>query len=151
MAAAAGLVLLAGAAGGAAVQAFAPARTTAAISPTASGGATPISLTAADLNALEHRLVTSFGDRLGAVDARVQQVSTGTMSTTEFQGDRDALLREIQALHDQNESLANVIKLIYANADQVRGEAEVRNANLVGKFNNLQALVMGQLQQMQSK
>jgi hypothetical protein len=143
MAAAAGLVLLAGAAGGAAVQAFAPERSSSQVA-VGSDGQRTVSLTAADLDALERRLTASFGDRLGAVDARVQQVSTGAMRTHDFQGDRDALLIELEALRDQNERLTNVIRLIDANAEQVRKEADFKNANLVRKFNDLQTLVLNQ-------
>jgi len=112
--------------------------------------ATRVSLTPADLAALERRLTASFGDRLGAVDARVQQVSLGSMKTDDFKGDRKALIGQIQALQEQNQRLVGVINSIYANAEAADKKAAFQNGNLVRKFNDLRDVVTS-LQQMQSK
>jgi len=151
MAAAAGLVLAAGAAGGAAVQAFAPERSSSQVAAVSEPQrAMPVSLTSADLDALERRLMASFGDRLGAVDARVQQVSTGSVRTSDFQGGREALVGQIQALQEQNQRLVGIINTIYANAETADKKADFQNANLVRNFNDLKTLVVTQLQQSQS-
>jgi len=147
MAAAAGLVLIAGAAGGAAVQAFAPDRSQAQgpIAPTVQQN-TRVSLTPADLDALERRLTSTFGDRLGAVDAHVQQVSLGSVKTDDFKGDREALLGQIQALQEQNQRLVGVLNTIWANKELADKKADTQNANLIRKFNDLKDLVVSQLQ-----
>jgi hypothetical protein len=147
LAAAAGLVLIAGAAGGAAVQAFAPDRSQAQgpSAPTVQQN-TRVSLTPADLDALERRLTASFGDRLGAVDAHVQQVSLGSVKTDDFKGDREALVGQIQALQEQNQRLVGVLNTIYANKELADKKAEFQNANLVRRVNELQTLVVSQLQ-----
>jgi len=57
---------------------------------------------------------------------------------------------QIQVLREQNRSLADIIKGIYANADLVEKKAVFENANLIRKFNDLQTLVVTQLQSSQS-
>src|SRR6187397_3012062 len=75
MAAAAAVVLVAGAGGGVAAHAFMPERAQAQVSNVPGPRTTTVTLTADDLAALERRLTAAFVDRVGAVDARVQQVS----------------------------------------------------------------------------
>ena len=151
LAAAAGIVLVAGAAGGAVAHAFVPERSQAQIANAPGQQATPVSLTAADLAALERRLTASFTDRVGAVDARVQQVSLGSMKTDDFKGDREALISQLQALQEQNQRLVGVINTIYANKELADQKTEFQNANLARKFEDLKTLVWTSLQQTQSK
>jgi hypothetical protein len=138
LAAAAGIVILSGAVGGAAAHVFMvdPVQT-ATVSPK---GNDNVGLTAADLAALEQRLNARFSDHMGAVDARVQQVSNRTIpvSLTENQA---ALSQEVVELRKQNEELIHVLKLINANTQNVRAEFDMKNGMLARKVNDLQSLV----------
>ncbi|HEX5071470.1 MAG TPA: zf-HC2 domain-containing protein [Vicinamibacterales bacterium] len=148
MAAAAGLVLVAGAAGGAAVQAFAPARALAQGSNAPEiRQATPVSLTADDLASLERRLMTSFSDRVGAVDARVEQVSN-RMLPADLTGREAALSQEVAELREANKKLNNLVGIFLNNQFRLQDGIDTKNADFQRQLNNMQSnmqLIVAQL------
>jgi hypothetical protein len=135
-AAAAGLVLAAGAAGGAAVQAVAPQTGVPA-------GATVVS--ADDLSAAEQRILnqlraewaglqsqTSAPD-LAAVEARILASMRDTT--------HDELVTELERLRGQNSDYVEALARIYANMHQVRLASDLKYASLETKIDNLMAAV----------
>lgn len=145
MAAAASVVLLLGAAGSVAVHAFAPDRTMARQSDVVAGPAQPV-LTAADLSAVEQRLLVRLQQEVGAVGAQVQQVSNRSQSVQALEGDHSALAEELLRLRQENRDQLSALKSIYANLEQIRSTSASRNANLEQKIDNLRSLVVSQLQ-----
>jgi putative zinc finger protein len=139
MAAAAGLVLVAGAAGGAAVHAFMPERTQAQGpgAPVLQQPPTKVSLTAADLDALERRLTSRFGDQVGAVNVRLDQVSNRPvpMNPTE----QTALNKEVLDLREENSRLAHVIDLFMANTSQIKNAFDLKQAQFESRLKNVDA------------
>jgi len=148
LAAAAGVVLVAGAAGGAVAHAFIPEGTR------AQGTGAPVlqqpvavSLTASDLDALERRLTTSFGDRLGAVDARVQQVSTRSIPVSLTDG-QAALSQEVVELREANKKLRDLVGMFLNNQRRMEDAIDFKNTEFQTKLNNMQSnmqLIVAQL------
>jgi hypothetical protein len=144
MAAAAGIMLLLGAAGGAAVHAFAPDQTTARQSAVVAPGAP--ALTSADLSAVEQRILAQVEQQVGVVGARVQQVSSHSQSVKALEGDHNALADELLTLQRENRAQLDALKSIYASLDQIRTTSATRDTNLEQQISNLRSLVVSQLQ-----
>ena len=85
-------------------------------------------------------------EQVGAVGARVQQVSNRSQSVQVLEGDHNALSEELIRLRQQNRDQFDAIKSIYASLDQIRNTSTTRNANLEQQINNLRSLVVSQLQ-----
>ncbi len=139
LAAAASLVLLSGAAGGAMAHAFVgePAQGPVV---TARDGASPerVSLTADDLAALERRLSARFSDQVGAVDARVQQVSSHAIPAN-FTQNQDALMSEVLVLRETNKRLNDQLSTFLANQDIIEKRMDMKFGVYQGKLDNMQA------------
>jgi hypothetical protein len=140
LAAAASLVLLSGAAGGAIAHAFVAEPAQAPALASRETPSTQVSLTSADLAALEQRINARLSDHMGAVDARVQQVSSRALPVGLTEG-QAGLSQEVVELRKQNEELLHVIKLINANTQNVRTEFDMKNGMLARKVSDLQSLV----------
>jgi len=145
MAAAAGVMLMLGAAGSVAVHAFAPDQTMARQSETVAVPGTPV-LTAADLSAAEQRILASVEQQVGVVGARVQQVSNRSQSMQALEGDHSALADEVFRLRQENRDQLELIRRIYSSLDQMRTAAKERNASLKTDIDSLRSLVVSQLQ-----
>ncbi len=145
MAAAAGVMLMLGAAGSVAVHAFAPDQTMVRQSETVAVPGRPV-LTAADLSAAEQRILASVEQQLGVVGARVQQVSNRSQSVKALEGDHSALADEVLKLQQENRAQLDALKSIYASLDQMRTTSAARNTNLKTEIDNLRSLVVSQLQ-----
>jgi len=146
MAAAAGLVIVSGAAGGAAVQAFMPAQVIAQQATTGNVAATATPVTAADLSAAEQRWLATLREQVGAVDARVNGASMRTQPATFVPDSHDALVGELLTLRGQNIELLNVINNIYKNLDGIRDENDTKIGDIKTQLKNLQSFVASQLQ-----
>jgi len=146
MAAAAGLVILSGAAGGVAVQAFMPAQQTAQQATTGNVAATATPVTAADLSAAEQRWLATLHEQVGAVDARVDRASIRTQPASFVPDSHDALVGELVTLRGQNIELLNVINNIYKNLDGIRDENDTKIGDIKAQLKNLQSFVASQLQ-----
>ena len=135
LATAASLVLLSGAAGGAIAHAFMvdPAQT-----PALSARDTRDTLTSADLAALEQRLNAQVSDRVGAVDARVQQVSTRSMPAS-FTDSETALRQEVIVLREANDRLSNLLGTFLANQGENDHKWEMKYGEVKGTLKNMQA------------
>jgi hypothetical protein len=138
MAAAASLVLLSGAAGGAIAHAFVaePAQ-----SPAVASRETPLtqaSLTSADLAALEQRINARLSNQMGAVDARVQQVSSRTIPVSLTDG-QASLSQEVVALRETNKKLRDLIDIYLANQDGIERKWEMKYGEVKGTLKNMQA------------
>lgn len=142
MAAAAGIVVMSGAAGGAALHAFMPepavARQVDATSP-APTATTTQTLTSADLSAAEQRWLAQLRNEMGAVDARVRQASLQTSEP--ISQDHAALSQEVVVLREQNLALREAVKMFVNNLDGVSRAAEIKNADFQNRLNNLQSIV----------
>jgi hypothetical protein len=145
MATAAGVMLMLGAAGGAVVQAYGPDRTVARQSNVLTAPATPV-LTSADLTAAEQRILARMRQEVGAVGARVDQVSSRSQSVRLLEGDHSSLAGELEQLRAQNEAQLRVLKSIYDELGGMRTLAASRNASLEQRFKDLSSLVYTQLQ-----
>ena len=143
MAAAAGLVIVSGAAGGAVVQAFMPAQQTA---PQATMAASATPVTAADLSAAEQRWLATLREQVGAIGARVDGASVRTQPAAFGLDNHDALLGELTRLQGVNRDLLEVINSINANLATIQDQNDLRSADLKEKFRNLQNFVTAQLQ-----
>lgn len=145
MAAAASVMLLLGAAGSVVVHAFAPDQTMARQSDVVTGPAQPV-LTAADLSAVEERIMARLQQQVGAVGAQVQQVSNHSQSVQALEGDHSALAQELLRLRQENRDQLGALKSIYADLEQIRNTSASRNTSLEQKIDNLRYLVVSQLQ-----
>jgi hypothetical protein len=145
MAAAAGVVLLLGAAGSVVVHAFVPDQTVARQSAVASP-AVPAGITAADLSASEQRILARMQQEVGAVGAQVQRVSNRSQSVQVLEGDHSALAQEVIKLRAENKDQLDAIRNIYTTLDQMRITTGKSNASLERQINDLRSLVMSQLQ-----
>jgi hypothetical protein len=146
MALAAGVMLVVGAAGGAAVQAVAPARP---VIQTADSVPAPpaVGLTADDLTAAEQRLLARLEREVGAMGARVEQASlTRTQSVQLLEGDHSALADEVMRLRQQNRAWLDALKTIDERLDKIQRAGEDRNASLEQKITDLRSIVTSQLQ-----
>jgi len=146
MAAAAGLVIVSGAAGGAAVQAFMPAQVIAQQATTGNVAATATPVTAADLSAAEQRWLATLREQVGAVDARVNGASMRTQPATFSPDNHEALVAELQRLQGLNFKLVDVINNINLNLDGIRAENDLKTGDIKTQLKNLQSLVVSQLQ-----
>jgi len=140
MAAAAGVMLVLGAAGGVVAHAFTPDQTLARQSDVLTAPVTP-GLTSADLSAAEQRIVARLEQEVGAVDARVAQVSDRSPSARTLAGDHNALTQELVRLREQNSDQLRVIKSIYESLDRIRSAAAARDAEIETKIANLNLIV----------
>jgi hypothetical protein len=149
MAAAAGLVIVSGAAGGAAVQAFMPAQLIAQQATTGTTGnvaATATPVTAADLSAAERRWLATLREQVGALDARVDRASMRTPSAAFVPDSHDGLINELVRLQEQNIKLADVINSFYVNQNGIKDENDLKMAEIKAQLKSLQSLVASQLQ-----
>ena len=145
MAAAAGVMLLIGAAGGAVVQAFVPDQTTArqeAVSAIPAEAA----LTAADLSAAEQRLLARMQQEVGVMGDKVQQVSNRSQSVRLLEGDHNVLADELITLRSQNAAQVRLINSIYEKLDQMKRLSQDRHTDLEQKINDLRNVVVNQMQ-----
>jgi Putative zinc-finger len=147
MAAAASLVLMSGAAGGAVAHGFLPdgAQANAArpeSQPVQTSDPVMVSLTPADLSAAEQRWLTEVRKELDEMDARLQKVSTRPMPAG---GGLDALLQELQDLRAHNQELTGVVRSNVASHEQDRKALDIKDAWLETKLKNLEALVQLQV------
>jgi hypothetical protein len=142
MAAAAGIVLMAGAAGGAVMQAF--FRESPSVIAGVSGTPATSSLTAADLTALEQRLTTRFG----AVNVRLDEVANRPvpMSLT----NQAALSQEVLDLRERNRQLANAIGLFLNNTSQIKESYEFKQAQFESRLKNMDANMQAIVAQLNS-
>jgi anti-sigma factor RsiW len=145
MAAAAGVMLLFGAAGSMAVHAFAPDRTMARQSDVVAAPAGSV-LTTADLSAVEQRMMARMHEEVGAVGAQLQQVSNRSQSVQALEGDHNVLAQELLRLRQENRNQLDVIKSIDARLELMRTTSAARSANLKLEIDNLRSLVVSQLQ-----
>jgi len=150
LAAAASLVLLSGAAGGAVLHAFmpdvkTPVQTQAVVTPDAIA---PVLNT--DLTPFE-RQVAELTQKLGAVDARVARNNTRTQLVSGIEGDHDVMVRRIGSLQEENKMLRDVIAMIDKNTEGVREEFDLKNAQLRQQVKELSALVAQLQLQLQLK
>ena len=151
MAAAASIVLLLGAAGGAVVHAFPerkaetqPTQTVA----TNNTQAPAVVLTSADLTPFE-RQVAQLTQQIGAVDARVAlNTTTRTQLVSGIEGDHNQMTQRIvdlqsenQRLKSTNADLREMLTQVYNNADALRDEFDLKNAAVRQQVKELQALV----------
>lgn len=110
MAAAAGLVLMAGAAGGAATYALLPRGATETAQAAAPVAAAPVRVTAPDLSALEQRVLTL--ERANAtIDERFQAVAmrTGTSDASRAAAATDELARRVNALSSRQDEFSRTL------------------------------------------
>jgi hypothetical protein len=145
MAAAAGLVIVSGAAGGAAIQAFMPAQQPQTVQQ-ASMAATATPVTAADLSGAERRWLAMLREQVGAVDARVDRASLRTQSASFVPDSHEALVGELVRLQEMNKGLLETINSIYVNLDGNKDDYDSKLADLREKFRNLQNFVTAQMQ-----
>ncbi len=138
MAAAAGVMFVFGAAGSVVVHAFLPDQIVARQFEAANAPAP--GLTAADLSAVEQRVLAEMRSQVGAVDARVQQVA-GRPFLASLTDDHAALSREVVELRERNRRLGNIMNTLVSNLDQVSSAGDAKHADLQSQLNNLQAIV----------
>lgn len=144
--AAAAVVLLAGAGGGAVAHAF-MAEPSATLVQSNELRQTPVGLTPADLAALEQRLSSRVADQVGALNARVQRVSDRPMPV-ELSGREAALTQEVAELREVNTKLNNMVEIFLNNQSRFKDAMDLKNAEFQGKLNNMQSnmqLIVSQL------
>ena len=135
MAAAAGIVLLAGAAGGAFAHSFFH-ETPAVVAGVATDTAT-VSLTAADLASLEQRLTGRIRDQFGAVNTRLDEVANRPVPASLMT--QTALSQEVVDLRERNRQLANAIDLFLNNTSQIKLSYEIKQAQFENRLKNMDA------------
>jgi len=150
MAAAAGLVLFIGGAGGAVVHAFMPdVQDQAQVTSTASNTAipAPIGINNTDLTPFE-RQVAEVTQQVGALNARVELASNRTQLVVGLEGDHNAMTQRISDLQSENQrlkttnaDLREMLARVYNNADALRDEFDLKNAAVRQQVKELQALV----------
>jgi hypothetical protein len=142
MAAAAGIVLMAGAAGGAFAHTF--FRESPSVIAGVSETPATASLTAADLTALEQRLTTRFG----AVNVRLDEVANRPvpMSLT----NQAALSQEVLDLRERNRQLANAIGLFLNNTSQIKESYEFKQVQFENRLKNMDANMQAIVAQLNS-
>jgi hypothetical protein len=146
MATAASLVLMSGAAGGAVVHGLLPDRTLTGAQPVDQlAQQVAVGLTEADLSAAERRWLNQLNEQVGAVDARVQKVSTRPQAPV-AESDHDALTEELLWLRSENKALVDYVASIHANIDQIRKSSDFKIAAQDAKINNLMQALQLQLQ-----
>lgn len=138
MAAAASVVMVSGAAGGAIAHAMMPHAPVAV----ASGGTqTGPLLTAADLAELERRIAVRFDSEIGALNGRVQLASTRPMPADVAAALHTEFDRQLTELRTMNDAQRETINQIYANLNQFRMTFDTRHELLKRTVGNLAAAV----------
>jgi len=143
MAAAAGLVIVSGAAGGAALQAFMPAQQPQTVQTTLAANATPVS--AADLSAAEQRWLAMLREQVGAVDARVDRASVRTQPVAFTADNHDALVGELERLRGVNKELVELLGRVDSKFESMRLENDTKFLDLKDKLRGLQNFMNSQL------
>jgi hypothetical protein len=146
MATAASLVLMSGAAGGAVAHGLLPDQTRTGVQPVEQlAQPVAVGLTEADLSAAERRWLDQLNEQVGAVDARVQKVSTRPQAPV-AESDHDALTEELLWLRSENKALVDYVASIHANIDQIRKTSDFKIAAQDAKISNLMQALQLQLQ-----
>jgi anti-sigma factor RsiW len=144
MAAAAGLVIVSGAAGGAALQAFMPDQQQQAVPQTnVAANATPV--TAADLSAAEQRWRATLREQVGALDARVNGAAVRTQPAAFTADNHDALVNELDRLRGVNKELVELLGRVDSKFESIRLENDLKFADLKDKLRGLQNFMNSQL------
>lgn len=131
LAAAASLVLVSGAAGGAIAQAMMPQQAL----------ATPVSLTAADLEQLERRIETRLQREVAALNSRVE-LATSRQTVSEVPGVvRASLERQIADLRSQANIQTDAITFLNNNFEQYKKGFNLSHAALGSRVSALTSLL----------
>lgn len=150
MAAAAAVVMVSGAAGGAVLHAFLPESVSAqrndVVPPAAvsTPDARPV-LTMADMSASEERIVMMLREQLRSVDARIQKASTSSQSLRGVEGSHDALVAEVVKLRDEKKDLLEVITSFNNDFERFRFEQKTKYMNLLTQVGELRTIVQNQI------
>ena len=155
MAAAAGVLVVSGAAGGAIAHAFLP-ESAPMVAARADQAPVPVNvgITDAQLAASEARIMAQMGAQVRALDARIQLASGGTSSdpqtlkATKASADvnHDTLVAELVDLREQLKQQLDLMASMYANFDQtVTKKYDFRNAALENRLKNVEAVMQLQV------
>ena len=135
MAAAASLVVLSGAAGGALAHAFMPHQDDAV----AASGSGPVAeaITANDLSAAEQRVLARMRQEVAGLDSRVQLVSSRA-------GAEVMPSPEVAGLRRDTKEQMEIIRMLYNNLGELKKSVSSKEREMQARIDNLQALVLQQ-------
>ena len=135
MAAAASVVVISGAAGGALAHAFMPHQQDGAV---AANGGGPIAdvVTATDLSATEQRVLALLRQEVAGLDSRVQRVSN--------RAGAESPSLEIAGLRRDTKEQMEIIRLLYNNLGELKKSVSSKEREMQARIDNLQALVLQQ-------
>lgn len=141
MAAAAGAIIVSGAAGGATAIAFmVPVQAAQTVSTAAPAGATQVGLTENDLRALEQRIEAKIQAEVNALNGRMQLVSSRTVLT-----DPDnryvSLETQIADLRAKSNKQLELVGRINANFEQYTKSLDTRHLVLKSRVENVMSLL----------
>lgn len=135
MAAAASMVVISGAAGGALAHAFMAHQPDGVNAGTAPAATTAVS--ASDLSAAEQRVLARMREELAGLDSRVQLVSSRANASAVSSPQLDGLSRDAKEQMD-------IIRMLYNNMGDLKKTVNARDREMQARVDNLQALVLQQ-------
>lgn len=135
MAAAASMVVISGAAGGALAHAFMAHQPDKVSAGTASAATTAVS--ASDLSAAEQRVLVRMREEIAGLDSRVQLVSSRANASAVSPPQLDGLRRDSKDQMD-------IIRMLYNNIGDLKKTVNTRDREMQARVDNLQALVLQQ-------
>lgn len=135
MAAAASMVVISGAAGGALAHAFMAHQPDGVNAGTAPAATTAVS--ASDLSAAEQRVLARMREELAGLDSRVQLVSSRANASAVSSPQLDGLRRDAKEQMD-------IIRMLYNNMGDLKKTVNARDREMQARVDNLQALVLQQ-------